>query len=196
MSVETSNTLTRAEFKQVQSSIAMTVLLVSWSMLFLSLFLGYAVYRFNALVWPPMGMERVELFLPSLSTFIILASSFSFHYFQTMFEKEKRIEKNWILFTIILGILFVLSQTWLWSNMKASGVFVSSGIFPSVLYGFTWIHAAHVAFGILGLLWLYFFGVSAQKQEINLRLNIQNVGKFWHFIDIVWIVMYLTLFVL
>ena len=63
------------EGKNIANSIAMIITLVSFTMLFAVFFLGYAIFRFNAQEWPPMGMDRVGLGIPSLSTFFIVLSS-------------------------------------------------------------------------------------------------------------------------
>ena len=52
------------EGQKIVSSIAMTIVLISFSMLFASLFMGYAVYRIQNPVWPPMGMQRVPTSVP------------------------------------------------------------------------------------------------------------------------------------
>ena len=60
--------------KDVANSIAMVITLVSFTMLFAVFFLGYAIFRLNAQEWPPMGMNKVGLGIPSLSTLIIILS--------------------------------------------------------------------------------------------------------------------------
>ena len=69
---------------EAQSSITMTILLVSFSMLFGTLFLGYLIYRFRADQRPPMGINYTNVWIPTLSTLLIIMSSFSFY----MFEKN------------------------------------------------------------------------------------------------------------
>jgi cytochrome c oxidase subunit 3 len=63
---------------------------------------------------------------------------------------------------------------------------------PSMVYAFTWIHAGHIVLGLSALLWL---GWLLKKGTVT-EMKLTNVGKIWHFLGAVWIVMYLTLFVL
>ena len=58
-----------------EHKLAMTVALISWSMLFATLLLGYFVYRFSQTVWPPLGVSSVPLLWPNLSLISVLASS-------------------------------------------------------------------------------------------------------------------------
>lgn len=175
--------------QEIISSVAMIVTLVSFAMLFATLMMGFAMFRITAPVWPPAGMVKPSLLLPSLSTFCIFLSSMSFIWF------EKNIaDKRGLILTIVLGLGFMLIQTLLWHSLKSQGIFVSSGIFPSIIYAFTWIHAAHIVVALGLLFWLYF---SALK-EVSPKSQLQaaNVGKFWHFLGIVWFIMFVTIFVL
>jgi cytochrome c oxidase subunit 3 len=95
--------------------------------------------------------------------------------------------------TLVLGFLFLGIQTLFWNHLKTSGLLVSSGIFSSILYGFTWIHAAHVVMGLLSLVWLRFVLKATTR---NLEVKVLNVEKFWHFLGVIWSIMFLTLFVL
>ena len=86
------------EGKKLASSIAMTMSLVTFAMLFATMFLGYTVFRMQQPVWPPMGMPRVGLTIPLLSTLLIVVSSFTYWKF------EKNIEtKKWLIITTLLG---------------------------------------------------------------------------------------------
>ena len=183
------------ELKKVQSNIGMGILLISWSMLFAALFLGYFVFRFSQESWPPMGMPKVSLFWPSVSSLILLASSASYHKFQTLFFGGQKEESGLFLkVTFFLSVLFLGSQFALWHELKISGLYVSAGIFPSLLYGFTWIHAAHVVFGFIAFFILGFSLFYRNFLKMG-ELSVINIGRFWHFLGIVWLVMYLGLFV-
>ena len=179
----------------LQNNLAMTVTLLSGSMLFTTLFMGYAVYRTSADVWPPMGIPRISLVIPFLSTLIIVLSSW-FAYQVKMSVRIDQLEKahSHLNTTLLLGFGFILSQGYLWFHMKQSGVFVAtSGIFGSVIYGFTWIHSVHM---ILGLASLVYLKVALRPGKPNLLQKTINVEKFWHFLGVIWIIMFLTLFVL
>ncbi len=175
--------------QEIISSIAMIVALVSFAMLFATLMMGFAMFRFTSPVWPPAGMEKPSLILPSLSTLSIFLSSLCFMHF------EKNIKnKQGLVLTIALGCGFMLTQSLLWQQLKSQGIFVSSGIFPSIIYAFTWIHAAHIVVALGLLIWLL---VNVLKQiSPRSQIRVSNVGKFWHFLGIVWFIMFLTIFVL
>ena len=184
------------EMNKVQSSITMTVLLISFSMLFGTLFMGYMVYRVRATVWPPMGMNDLSLLYPSISTVMIVLSSVTYFLFEKQFRLEKTsTAKKLLLASLGLGLAFCASQFMVWSDLAFRGITQGSGIFGSMIYGFTWIHVAHVAIGIALLAWLTFKVKNISTMEMKDTLRAKNVGMFWHFLGLVWLIMYLILFV-
>lgn len=190
--VQAHNIAQAKEGDKVISSIAMIVTLVSFGMLFLTLMMGFAIFRFTAPVWPPAGMEKPSLLLPTISTLVIVLSSLIYISFEKNVAKGVA-DKRSLTWTLILGVAFMVSQFLFWNQLKSHGIFVSSGIFASIIYAFTWIHAAHIVAGLGLLVWLY----SALKTADSMTaVKVANVGKFWHFLGIVWIIMFVTIFVL
>lgn len=181
--------------QRMTSSIAMIMTLVSFSMLFATLMLGYVAYRFTSEVWPPLGMQRASLGLPTISTVIILLSSLTFFLAESSFiNKNKKQFKTYFGITFLLGLGFMASQMLLWKDLQATGIYVDSTVFASIIYGFTWIHAAHVVGGIIGLL-LLTPSVLGKREELKSELWIKNIGQFWHFLGIVWVILYFSIFV-
>lgn len=174
---------------KVVSNVTMMVTLVSFAMLFATLMLGFTIYRFTSPVWPPQGMAAPSLLFPALSTLIIALSSLAF------FQFEKTWNRSWLLSTLYLGLAFMVCQSFFWHSLKANGIFVSSGIYASIMYAFTWIHAAHIvgALALLGWLVKSFDHNDRSDKMIN---RVSNVGKFWHFLGVIWLIMFITIFVL
>ena len=180
---------------QLQNSLAMTVTLIMGSMLFATLFLGYAVYRSSAIMWPPLGIQKVSLFLPLLSTLIIVVSSWFMNQSKVKVlsgDVGKALSANNM--TLAFGVLFMIIQGYFWYDLKSTGIFLTtSGIFGSILYGFTWIHAFHVVFGLMALIYLRFALKQNGPQVLQVTVNVE---KFWHFLGVVWLIMFITIFVL
>ncbi len=173
--------VTNPKDRRYQSAVAMTVALVSWGMLFAALFLGWFLVRFNAPTWPPVELEGLPQALPLGSSLVMALSSWTF------LRHERGQGKNWLYATIALGAVFLGMQWALWGQLRAMGVLVQNGMVSSMVYAFTWLHAGHIVLGLMGLGWLALSAPSAIKTE--------NVGKFWHFLGVVWLLMYLMLFV-
>lgn len=175
--------------KNFRNSVGMTVTLVSFGMLFATMFLGYMLARANSQTWPPVEIENLPMFIPLMSTLVIGLSSLAYYFF----EKKGNGKTFWAL-TTGLGFGFLALQMRLWEKLKEVGILASNGNVPSMVYAFTWIHAAHIVLALVLLLWLGYllFFKPARATE----LTVKNIGMFWHFLGVVWLVMYLTLFVL
>ncbi|POB13002.1 MULTISPECIES: heme-copper oxidase subunit III [Pseudomonadati] len=182
------------EAKQLTSSIAMIVLLVSFTMLFATMLLGFSVYRLTVDVWPPMGMPRIPLTLPMVSTIIIALSSVALVLFESAFNKHNtKAMRVYFALTYLLGLGFMFVQWQLWNSMAAMGLQASGGVFPSLFYALTWTHAAHIVLGLIALLFL--LPVSMKGYSMEKVTWVQNVSKFWHFLGVVWLVMFIVMFV-
>lgn len=186
------NIMQAREGDKVISSIAMVVALVSFGMLFLTLMMAFALYRFTAPVWPPAGMDKPSLLIPTISTILIALSSLAYFSFETKVKKGL-VDRKSLGMTIILGFAFMVSQLMFWSTLKSHGIFVSSGIYASIMYAFTWIHAAHIVGALALLIWLY---MSLNNPDKMTSVKAASIGTFWHFLGIVWLIMFVTIFVL
>lgn len=173
----------------------MSVFLVSLSMLFATLILGFIVFRLSSDSWPPMGMERPSLFYPLLSTAFIVVSSLTLEVYIASF-KQGIVGKarTFLGLTLGLGVGFLGAQFLLWEHLKSAGYVVDTGVFASMLHSFTWVHAAHIVMGVAWLLYLI-PTVSSSAQRHTFEVRVTSAAKFWHFLDIVWLLLFAILFV-
>lgn len=187
------------EFKLEQQSnnhkLAMTVAIISWSMLFATLLLGYFVYRFSQTVWPPLGVATIPMLLPNISLLVVVASSVSL-FFATKFMLQKKYipMRRLNIVTLILGFVYMISQFRFWETLNDLNLFSSTNIFGSILHGFTWIHAGHMVCALVAMIW----GIWVLRNDAKVtkwQNYMLNVGMFWHFLTVVWLVLYCTLFI-
>lgn len=176
----------------IPHQIAMSVVLIMIGMLFATLMLGYFVYRFTSDNWPPLGIERPSLIIPFSSTVFILASSFFYKKF------EKTLEPKWLNYSFLLGILFLGIQLIFWYHLRDIGLYTQTGTYSSLLHALTWIHAAHVILGLMAFGWPYYYlrQEKLSKSKLEECMSIKNVGTLWHFLGVVWVVLFINLFVL
>lgn len=168
------------------------VVLLSFSMLFATMMFGYVAFRLTSEAWPPMGLERVSLTLPLLSTFIILLSSFTLK--KCCDQRQSQTAKAWLWSTIVLGTAFMAVQTYFWFDLEAKGYVAGEGIFQSVLYALTWTHAAHIVFAVAALFFL-FPALGERGLEKDYAGRVSFVSKFWHFLDVIWLILFFSLFI-
>lgn len=184
------------EKQEFTASLGMIIFLASWAMMFSALFFAYGFVRARALMWPPPGAPELPVLLPAINTGILLVSSITFALGLRNFKRGKRAALSlWVAATIVLGSVFLALQWVVWRDVAASGLHFSTGIYGSVFYGLTVLHAAHVAAGLLILLYVLvrsLLGAYTPHNYVNVRL----CSMFWHFVDVVWVLMFVTIYLL
>ena len=102
----------------------------------------------------------------------------------------------WLLAaTTGLGFVFLALQAVVWTRLWNAGLTVDKGPYPSVFYGLTVIHALHVAVGLLALAWLTlraFQGTFNAARHLPVRLW----ALYWHFVGAVWLLMFVSVYVI
>lgn len=176
--------------------LGMVILIASWAMMFVSIFLVYGAVRFNAPEWPPIGLPLPSLTLPTINSLVMIASSVTLEYGLVAIRNGKpRRLAPMLLLTTLLGVAFVYIQYILGSDLYAAGLELDRGAYAAVLYGLSVIHALHVALGILALSILTIFAFrGAYTTPRHLRVRLWSV--YWHFVGVVWLAMYILVFVL
>lgn len=174
--------------------VGMVMGLASWAMLFASLFFAYAMVRLRAPSWPPEGTAPLPRLLPGFNTLILLASSVVLHLGLRRPGTDRPFALARTLWTTIgLGSLFLLLQTGLWVALWRSGFQIDSGPYGSVFYGLTVFHAVHVLAGLVALAWLI-PGANRGDYTSNEQNAVRLSALFWHFVDAVWVVMYVAVY--
>jgi cytochrome c oxidase subunit 3 len=174
--------------------IGMWVGLASIAMMFTALSSAYVVRAASANDWYPLAMPRV-LFA---STAIILVSS-------ATFEVARRKLKasivsgysRWLMVTALLGLAFLGSQFIAWRQLRAQGVYMATNPHSSFFYLLSAAHAVHLVGGLIALLYLL---VRARNLLLGGAVDARRkaaadaVGIYWHFMDVLWIYLFLLLF--
>ena len=130
----------------------------------------------------------------TISTLFILLSSFSFYLAKkSLLSKNIKATKILILTTFMLALLFVYFQFMGFADIIAQGYYFTgaeSSITTSFLYVLVLLHLAHLFAGIIALLVVYFRLVRGSYSGSN-TLGFELAHLFWHFLDILWIYLYL-----
>ena len=167
--------------------------LASESLMFGGLFAAYLIYRANAGVWPPEETE-VELLLPTINTIILVSSSFVIHKGDTAIKKnDVSGMRLWYLVTAIMGIIFLGGQVYEYMTL---GYGLTTNVFSNCFYVMTGFHGLHVFVGvllILGVLWRSRRSGHYNKEK---HVGIEMAEIYWHFVDIIWIVLFSLLYIL
>jgi len=163
-------------------------------MLFGALFAAYFVIRSDAGAWPPpeFGGERPEILLPGINTLLLVSSSVTMQlgvWAATRGDRGRLL--RWMGITLLLGFAFLCIQAYEYLN---NGFGLRDGVFGSTFYTLTGFHGAHVLIG------LAFIAVMANRARRGLvsaehHTGIEAASYYWHFVDVVWLFLFSTVYV-
>jgi cytochrome c oxidase subunit 3 len=175
-------------------TLGMLLFIASEIMLFGSFFTAYFFVRVVNGVdeWPPPPFE-LPVFVAGVNTTILLTSSFTMHWALQSIKRGNRAGlQAGLVLTLALGLTFLLTQVREYSRI---GFAPHDGAFGSVFYGLTGLHGAHV---FVGLTLLTFATVRAFRGHFTAEHHhgVEIPGIYWHFVDVMWIVVYTTVYIL
>ena len=181
----------RHDFTQ---SLGMLVALGSWSMMFGALFFMYFGMRARAPMWPPVGAPHLPVALPAANTLVLALSSLALHRgVAALAAGRRRALVPWLGAAMVLGLAFVGLQIVVWRSLWLAGLLPSSGPYGSLFYGLTALHAVHVAGGLLVLFVVLVRALLGTYTEHNV-IRVKLAAMFWHFVDAVWLLMFVSLY--
>ena len=173
--------------------LGMLLFIISEIMLFGAFFTAYFFIRVvGEANWPAQG-EELPVAIAGVNTAILLSSSFTMHWaLEGARNENRRAMKMGLLTTALLGLTFLLIQV---------NEYVHLGFAPhdnaqgAIFYGLTGLHGAHV---FVGLSLLTFATVRAFRGHFTAKEHrgVEVPGIYWHFVDVMWIFVYSTLYLL
>ncbi len=177
------------------------VFLCSETLLFSGLISAYLVVRQAGGFWhwPPNFGDGIELpampkLLTGINTVILVSSSFVYHFAEVQVKRGKS-GAVFILLAALLGATFVGIQCVEWTHLYREGLwFNKGGVYGSSFFTLTGFHGAHVCIGVLLILWCFFLQVTRRTFTPQRHVALENVGLYWHFVDIVWVFLYIILY--
>jgi cytochrome c oxidase subunit 3 len=178
-------------------TIGMWLFLTSLTMLFAAGMLGYAIIRLTSSAIPETFAVRLPATL-WISTALVLAASFTIHRALRAIQHEKRAElRQWLWATLALAVGFIAVQVPSMLAMLASHRQLLESRMP--LYGLIFflvlVHAAHVVGGVIALITV--LGKALRDgYDHEHHTGVYHSALYWHFLDIVWFVMFGTMLVL
>ena len=170
----------------------MFLFIASEVMLFGSFFTAYFFVRVvNGIDWPPAEFH-LPVFVAGVNTAILLSSSITMHWAQTSIKNGNRLGlKAGILSTFFLGAPFLFIQVNEYVHIGFSPQDHAQG---TIFYGLTGLHGAHVFVGLtlLAMVVVRSFRGHYTPEE---HRGVEVPGIYWHFVDVMWIIVYVTIYI-
>ena len=185
--------------------LGMLLFIASEVMFFAALFGVYFNVRATTSPWPPEGTEFISwqgsglfgLGISVLITIILVSSSFTMQWATDRIRKGDRTGMNrGLAVTLALGIAFMCMMLFEYFMLVTQDDFgINSGVYGSLFYVMTGFHGAHVLGGIIGIAVVLARGIRGQFSAEH-HVAVEAVHYYWHFVDVVWVFLFLTIYVL
>ena len=176
--------------------LAMWAFLASDCMFFGALIAGYMVSR-NRSVVGPYPDDILNIPFTSLSSFVLLMSSLAMVLALSGIQRgDMRLFRIWIIATSLLGGIFLAGQIYEFHHFYHEHLTLSQNLFGSSFFTLTGFHGTHVAVGVAWLMSLFFASYVPGLVTKAKSLNVEIAGLYWHFVDIVWIIIFTLVYLL
>jgi heme/copper-type cytochrome/quinol oxidase subunit 3 len=171
----------------------MWLFLAQDAMTFFCMFAAYLALRIGSTNWP-VPSDYLGINLTALMTFVLICSSV------TMVQAVSAVQRNdspalrkWLGFTILGGMFFLGCQVYEYTHLFASGMHMSRHLFDSTFFILTGFHGLHVFSGVV-----YLISVLAKSGRYNADnyAQVEVVGLYWHFVDLVWIILFTLVYLI
>jgi cytochrome c oxidase subunit III len=171
--------------------VGVVVWLASELMFFAGLFAGYFTLRSVNDVWPPDGVELATA-RTAAATVVLVASSGAVHMAVVAARRDDRRRASlWLGITAVMGLVFLSNQA---LEYVEAPFRLDDHAYGSIFYLMTGFHGAHVVGGLI-LMGAIAAAIAGRSKAPTFQ-TVEVCAYYWHFVDVVWVVMFLTIYVL
>ena len=177
--------------------LGMGLFLASEVMLFGALFAAYVMLRFGADQWPP-GRQYLSLSWATLNTMILLGSSVTMMIATKACRRRNAVHfRWWMRATLVGGVGFLTIKSIEYADKFSQGHGPETNNFLAIYFTLTGLHVLHLVGGILVNAYLVGPGMSMWHTEHQRFVNrVETAGLYWHFVDVVWLALFVVLYLL
>ena len=137
----------------------------------------------------------LDIPITSVSTFVLLMSSVAMVLAVAASERgEMKQLRIWLFMAAILGSIFLGFQVYEFNAFVDEGLTIGTNLFGSTFFTLTGFHGAHVTVGVIWILSMLATSYRRRDLVIGDPLNVDITGRYWHFVDIVWIVIFTVVY--
>ena len=177
------------------AKLGMWAFLASECLLFGALISTFLLYRDRHVTG--LTPQRIyDIPYTSVSSFVLLMSSLTMVLALAAIQRGDHAKlRTWLIATALLGMTFISGQVYEFTRFVQGGMTIKTNVIATSFFTLTGFHGAHVTVGILMLLSL--FGMSLDgRLPVERAEAVELVGLYWHFVDIVWIVIFTVVYLI
>ena len=181
----------------INSKLGIWLFLASEVMLFGALFSTYVILRVGAVEWPH-GSQILNVPLATLNTMVLITSSVTMVMSWAALKMHDFAKgKMYLWVTVALACVFLVVKYFEYTAKFEHGLFPSTSTFLAIYFTMTALHGMHVVGGIVVIGYLAGPGSKLWERRPEMYTNrIEATGLYWHFVDLVWIFLFPTLYLL
>jgi heme/copper-type cytochrome/quinol oxidase subunit 3 len=170
------------------------IFIASETIFFAALMATYLVYR--GLPADVNRHEMLDLNVASVNTFVLLASSLTMVLSLQSIESGKKGRMiGLLILTALLGLVFLGGQVYEYSKLYEEGISLDTNLFGATFYTLTGFHGTHVFIGVIWITALIIRALRGGIGEHN-HLAVELGGLYWHFVDLVWVVLFTIIYLI
>jgi len=177
-----------------RGTVGMACLIIAESAIFIIFVVAYIYYIGKSLSGPTPA-EALEV--PIFGTICLLSSSITIHFAESALRKNNiRSFTMYLAGTVLLGVIFLITTAQEWYHLiRDKGLTIRTNLFGTTYYSLVGLHASHVVAGLIMLSIVLMFSMRGRVREEHSE-KIETIALYWHFVDAVWVVVFLTVYVL
>jgi len=155
----------------------------------------YMTYKGQSIAGP-YPAETLDIPLTSLSTFVLLMSSVAMVLaLEGVIKNKRKLAIGGFIGVILLGAIFLGFQAYEFVEFAHYGLLIPTNLFGSTFFVLTGFHGAHVTVGVVWLTILFVRYLQGKLTSAD-ALQVEIAGLYWHFVDIVWIVIFTLVYLI
>ncbi|MBC8146195.1 MAG: heme-copper oxidase subunit III [bacterium] len=188
------NTFSETPTRVANWKMFMWLFLAQDAMMFFTMFAGYLALRISSIDWPhPSTVLNIPM--TAIATFVLIVSSVTMVQAIAAIQRgDKKKMRMWLWFTVLGGMSFLVFQMWEYSHLIGGlGMGMSRSLFDATFFILTGFHGMHVLAGVI-----YLTSVAAKWQRYTPEnyTHVEVVGLYWHFVDLVWIILFTLVYLI
>ncbi len=161
-------------------------------MLFVALSSAYIIREGVSDDWIAISMP--PLLIPN--TFVLLISSFTLELGRKSLKRGlSKVFRSWVTLSTVLGATFLFGQIWIWQALAAQGIYLNSNPHSSFFYLMTGAHGIHLLGGVVALIYVVMRAWLPGSAIAPRQAVVDVTAIYWHFMDGLWIYLFLLLFI-
>jgi heme/copper-type cytochrome/quinol oxidase subunit 3 len=176
--------------------LGMWIFLLSEVMFFTALIGAYIILRFSKPdAWGAPG-EVLNIPVTAVNTFLLICSSVSMvKAYAAVADGDQAKLKLWLVATVLIGATFVGVQVYEYNELIHHGFLPSSGLPGSTFYTMTGFHGFHVSMGVICMAFVTWKAFRGKYTATDHR-GVEVIGLYWHFVDLVWIILFTIVYLI